>query len=773
MANIVYLPSRPERKHQPPYQDPSALLTVDPAGVAPKKRVDDPDQAQNIVAYLAQANIGRANREVQVKSMFDGNAPFNAWKLRKRGEGWRANFNTLEAKGRKAAAKNPYYDLFSGAPTYVTLELDVADARKRAEWSGIVMEELDFMLKEEPRFDVQMGVLIDDYIAYGRAFLFWMDQYGWLPKQIAQTRVLAPDGSTTDLDDWEMLELRQKLRAHQLWDRVGDHRQHKDEHWDKDACVEAIRMAMPEDKQDSYVDPVLVQERLKSCDLYVTARSATIDVAHLLVREFDGKISHLIVLEYGYSNRKPAHPAFLYAYWSRWDKWQNAIAPFFFDHEDGSFHGCSALGKDLFAPCSTKDRQWMQTLNAGFMRSMLLLQARTPSALQKAALQVIGNAMVIPPDVAVQNSQILGDITTSMQINQQLGDMIDQNTGIYRPRVEKPAGNPEPATVSQLRFAQSNVLSSTQVNRFLKQLDPAYAEMYRRVAAPQHGSDPLSEAARDFQERCVRRGVPEEALRYTRFVRASRTVGNGSIAMRQMSLQTLAPFVPQLPVEGQRNWLDDLIAAVGDQSKVERYNPAPDDQMPSDQPRIAALENNAFKTGMPMPVGGTDNNIVHAQSHLAFMTQGVQSLRQGGDMHQVYTTLETAGPHVAQHLKQLAKDPARKGATKALMKQFQQLSMLTDKLGQRMRQQAQTRRKAQAVQQGQDPELQLDAAEMKAKLQMQGQKQSAQLAMKKEAHDQKMRMAGQEHAQKLALADASAAADIQRKRFSAFDPGAV
>lgn len=772
----TYLPERTARKpHQPPYQDPSALGTISPTGKAPKARVDDPDQAQNLVAYMAQANIGRANREVQLKGMFDGNAPFNTWKLKKRGEGWRANFNTLEAKGRKAAAKNPYYDLFTGAPTYIVLELDVADSRDRAKWSGIIIEELDFTLKAEPEFDSNFSVLIDDYITYGRAFLFNQDDWCWLPKQVAQYRVLAPDGTTTKLTEWELCCIRQRLRAHELWDRVGDHLgQYRDSRWYRDNVIDAIRGAMPVDKQDPYLDPNLIQERLKACDLYVTARTSTIDIANLLVREFSGKISHLVVLDYGALNREAPQTGFLYKHIDRYDNWQQCLGAFFFDMEDGSFHGTSALGKDLFAPCQTKDRQWMQTLNGAMMRSMILMQAKTPSAMQKAALQVIGNGILIPPDVSVQNSQILGDISTSMAVNDRLGDMLDQNTGIYRPRVEKPTGNPEPATTSQLRFAQSNVLSSTQVNRFLKQLDPVYAELYRRIMAPQYGNDPLTKAAKDLQARIQRRGVPIEAARHPRFVRASRTVGNGSLAMRQMALTNLATIVPSLPEDGQSNWKDDIIAATtGDPSKVERYNPAPDRQETNDdQHRMAMLENAAMKEGSPVPVSQTDHHVIHAQSHLQFLAQAAQSLSKGANPAAVYTTLETGGPHVTQHLKALHQDPTRKGAFKVLAKQLDQISRLTDKLGQRLREQAQQRQQAQSIQSGQDPALQLKAAETKAKLQLQAGKAQAQIAMKNQAHQQKMAIKQQEAQQDMALKDATTAHDMRLKRFSAFDPSA-
>lgn len=759
--------------YQPPFQDPSAMGTISPEGEPPKARISDPGQAESIVGFLAQANIARANREAQLKGMFDGNAPYNQWKRKRRGEAWMANFNTLEAKGRKAAAKTPYYDLFTGAPTFVSLELDAPKQEDRAKFSRIAMEELDFTLKETPDFDDAVDLMIDDYIAYGRGFLMWPDTYSWLFQQIGQHRFLVQDGTGIDWNQkLELIVVRQKFTAAELWSKIRDTERAKSLGWDIDAVIDAIRNAMPDDKQDPYLDPNLVQERLKSMDIYVTSRTSTIDTAHLYVKEFNGKVSHLIVLEYGMTTRKPTTPDFLFSKIDRFDNFRQVVAPFFFDKEDGSFHGCSAYGKDLFSICQTKDRYTMQILNSGWMRSMLLLQAKTPSAMQKAALQMISNAIVIPPDVAVQNSQVLGDITTGIEINTYLENTLDQNTGIYRPRIEKPEGNPEPMGTTQMRFAQSNSLTSSQVNRFLKQLDPAYAEMFRRMVAPQTGNDEIAEKARDFQKRCTDRGLPLEILRKKpRYVRASRVEGNGSVAMRLMAFGQTKEIVPMLPESGRSNWVDDLIAVSHGFSKVERYNPTSErQQMPEDQNRLAMLENHALKDGTPMPISVTDNHLIHTQSHLQFMSQAAGSLSQGSDPKEVYNTVETGGQHTMMHLKELAKDPTRKGALKVLMKQLHKLGQFADKLGQRLRQQAESRQQAQAVQSGQDPEIQLQAAVAGKKMQLQEAKTKHQMGLRQQQADQKSQIAATMAGQKLAIADATAAADIQRKRFSAFDP---
>lgn len=139
-------------------------------------------------------------------------------------------------------------------------------------------------------------------------------------------------------------------------------------------------------------------------------------------------------------------------------------------------------------------------------------------------------------------------------------------------------------------------------------------------------------------------------------------------------------------------------------------------------------------------------------------------------MEDVYSFLEAVGPHIAQHLKALSVDPTRKGALKALMKQWHDLSGITDKLGQKLREGAQKRQQAQRVASGMDPDTQLKAAETQAKMRNADMKTRHQMGLREQQAGQKMALNAAQTQQKMALADASTAADIQRKRFSAFDP---
>ena len=754
---------------QPPWQDPAVLNTLSPAGAPPKSRVSDPDQAQQIAAYLISANRERARRETLQRGMFDGNAPFNSAKLKAAGRGWEANFNTGEGRARKASAKVPFYDLFSGSKTYSEFDTDFGDESDRVLWSRIITEEADRAHKKWNGFSFNMWTMLDDFIGFGKGFLFFQDPYRWRFRKVSQSRVLVHDGVDCDIEEGlELLIVRQSLHAHELYAYIKDAQSASDTGWNRDEGIRAIRDAQPDWSVEQGDDLIKIQQQLKDCDLNVSSqREAKIHVARLYVREFNGRISELIVREQGQSGQSRRKAEWLYKRIGGYDEFTNVLAPFFFEMEDGSWHGCSGLGKDITPQMITKDRLTMATINGAFMRSALLLQAKSPSAMKNAGVQSIGSAIIIPPDVAALSSQMLGDIQTVLTVNQALESMVDSNTGVYRPRMEKPAGNPEPATATQLRFAQSNVLSSSAVDRFVKQEDHLYAEVMRRMCAEQHGNDSSAKSAREFQERCLKRGVPIEALRKARAVRASRTLGNGSIVMRQNAMVSLAPFSARWPESGRQNFDEDVIEAFADSTKVSRYIPLQEkQQLPSDHMEMALLENGNLRTGSPVTWTPTQNNMIHAQTHLEAMASAVASLSQGADPRRVYDFLEAAGPHVTPHLKALSQDPTRQGAVKALGEQWTKLAQITDQLGAKLKEQAQVQGKAQAVQSGMDPEMQLEAAIAQKKMEMSQAKNQHQMNLREQQAQQKMRIGSDQAAQKMALNDAQTAEKIRLQRAS-------
>jgi len=748
-----------------PTRTPTGLRTLDDKGKPPKSRLDDYQAAMTIVERLREGNEPRNAKASRIKAQIDGQPPFNPAKLITAGMRYYPNFNTLEAKAFISSALVPYYDLYASAPNYCEVVLDMADQREREYAGRVVTEELQRALCDTSWFELNIWKALYDYIAFGKGYVLWPDNATWRFRHVAWHRVWFPDQSDVDPDTWEYFVVQWHYDAHDLYRRVRNRERAEQAGWNVDNVIRAIQCAAIYDPitQDDWMG---VQRQLRDHDLAADTQCEKIITAWLFVKEFDGKWSWFVLpltrlMDPDGRKVPPEEHGFLYRRIGLYERPSQILAPFFFEVGDGSLNGLSGLGKDIFAPTQLKDRMACSKANNVFLRSSVLMQAQSGSARQKAALAQIGNVCVIPEGYAIQQSTILGDIESTIAVGRDLDMMLQSNTGIYRPQFEKPSGNPETATAATLRFQQGTVLSNSAVNRFHRQLDGCYAEMYRRIVRSRE------EDAAQFRRWCAERAVPEAALSKTRSVRSYRNVGNGSPFLRQTNIAALASFYAEFPEDGKRAFLEDVVAAYTSAGKVPRYvETRQASGLPTQDVWDATQENAALKGGVPVVWTPEQDDNVHLGVHAQALSQAMQGVQQGADPAAVAMFGQGVLQHAQAHLQALGRRQERpgtvQGGRKAQLKQWQQAY---GQLGQQLAQvqKAAQQRQQQANQQRQqEAELtgdqRLDMMEMAGKQRLATMKTQHQMALREAQARQKLGIADAQSASKISRDNAAAAA---------------
>jgi hypothetical protein len=736
------------------------LATVTDSGKAPKSRITDPTQAAQICQLLTYGNQERSRFNARVKGMFEGMPPFNTTRLKQEAMLWKTNVNFLEAKSSRSAALVPFYDLFSGATFYAQIRTAVGNPTDRQTWSDIQTEEFDRLLKSYDGFDFNMQQMLCDMVGFGKGFQVFSDRSDWRFRCASQDTVFVPDGTNAYTGNLEVLVIRHRFRVHELYQYIDNRKTASETGWNVDAVTRAIVHAMPETPGDASVDYNYewLQQRIKDRELYDGIRCPIVRVFHMLVREFSGKISHFILREFSSTGRpNGVRDEFLFKSVDRFDGFNQFIAPFFWETLDGSWNGATGLGHDIFSIMAVKDRVKCAAVDLMFLRTGINLQAMDAASQSRVNLIRFGPVNVIPSGFTVQQSTILGDMQAPVLIERLLDDVLTNNTGIYRQRQEKAEGNPRTATEVDLTFQNQAILSASAVNRFYGQLDKLYTEVYRRVTL-KNTSD---KDAKEFRKRCNARGVPDAAIDKVDWVRASRNAGNGSMFLRKKAIAETLQLLPLLPETGKQNFLDYALAAINGYTMVELFNP-PEAKMdlPTDQENIALLENAALLQHSPITWTPTQNNIIHATTHLEAAVNAANSVTQGGSIEEVVSFLDAVGPHIGEHLKALANDPVRKQEVAQLNEQFKQLAKITDDLKERMgemqeqqAESAQAQQQAQAIEQGVDPQTRIKQATAQADIALKAQKNQAGIQQKW----MKLR-------QDMTLKDLRSAADIRLKR---------
>lgn len=766
----------------------SLSLTKPTNGQATKPRLSCPRRTQEMVHMLIYANRDRSLTLATVKGMLDGNAPFSHSKLIAQGQGQRTNVNFREGEAMLSGAETPYYDLFAESTTYFKFEGEHPDPYKRSQWSRIVTTAYDDMLKAWDGFDYNIQRVIHEMVAFGPGFAMWADPVDWQFSAIQHSRVLVPDGTLADADHLELLVVRQSLNVSSLYKKVRNPESARKLGWNPNAVMAAIAGAVPETRNDTTApDYEKIQEEIRNHDLYESARSDVIRLANVFVREFSGKISHLIVEERnaiesraigGVKPEDVNSPQFLYKKIGRYNSFREVLAAFFFDIGDGTWHSVKGLGVKQYPFIEIKNRLNCSLVDSAFINLSVLLQAMSGRSEQETALMQMGPMTILPANFEMRQWNMQGRMEEGLFVERALTSKLENNTGQYRRSVRE-SGNPETATGRTIDAQKEASLAKGAVNRFYTQLDSLGEEMFRRstnfnLIPEDNGRGPNCMALK-FQQKCLDAGVPKSFLKKYRYVRASRNSGNGSVFLRQQVIRDTMPIVPMFNEEGKQNWIDHAVAVLAGSENVDLWNPkqtySPTVQ---NEQAYALLENDAMSAGSPVMVTSTQNSLIHATTHLKAATDAVNSIPQGGDPMSVLTFLDVAGPHISQHLQVMAGDQMRGNDVKTMLGQLKQLGKIADKIKMQVakaqeqkRAEMERQQKAMADQQARTNEVltneQLRQLEVTNKLQLSREKADATMRMRQERHTQDAVLKQQRAEQELTTTDALVATDIRAK----------
>lgn len=735
-------------------------------GPPPERRIKGASEAAQIVQKLVDANRLRAHTDAQVKGELDGNLPYSPDELKKHGQSNRTNVNFREAEGLKDAAETPYYDLFAEAPYYAAIRLQSDKPWEAQQKSRIVTEEWNEMLREWDEFDFNIQMAVSNLVCFGRGFVMWEDEDSWQFTWVKYSRVLVPDGTPNNLKKLDVLVVRQQWLLCDLWKKIKNKKEASEVGWNPSVVAKSMTRAT-NDLQSGAVgdDYEYWQERLRNNDLSESTGNKTVRAAHVFVREYGGKVTHMIVEEQGTGSKPPAaengarlEP--LYEKRDRFDSFRQVLGALFYDLGDGTWHSVKGLLVKMFPFIKLKNRINCAVSDNMFLNMSVLLKATNAKALQTLNLIQIGPISVLPPETDVAQWGMQGRMEEGLAVDQHLERKLASNIGTYRQSLRKTQGNPDTATKVMADEAKEASLSKGAVNRFYGQMDYIFKETYMRSIKP--GQDADTEAgrmAKEFQRRCGERGVTLADLKKVRFVRAYRNIGNGSIFMRQQAVQNMLPIVPMLNEAGRQNWMDDYIAATTNQEMVERYNPKGNYNPTLEDDRVtAALQVAAAKDGVPPVLTAMQNHVVFADTFLASAIQWINALEMVPQNDQlersveVLGALETLSPALWKHMRALASDPSRKQIYDALLPRFKQLGQLTDQLKQRVAQmQQQQQAQAQKQQQAMSDE---EIKWVKAQSDMSRKQQKTNLDMTLKARKSQ---------QQLAIADVKLATDIERQ----------
>lgn len=711
-------------------QNLDTIQTVTKAGTPEPRRLVSAQNCWNIYKRCFDEDISRAIARSKIQGQIDGNRPYGEGKLEKLGQGWRSNVSTRSAESMRDSNASAYWSLLTDVSALIKVKIRGIHNPEHEpflkDWADIIAEEYTDTLFAWDDFFYNMILPINEMLSYGVGTVFWTDPIDWRGKGFQAANVLMPPRSRSTLGGINILFVRDRISAQDLFKKIEDEAVAKRFGWN---IAEVRRVLIARFKkqqltdQDKYSmsDWESVTQMVKNKDMFADFDDLDdLKIVHAFCREVtDGSTSHYIMPEV------EARQDFMYDGTCAYEAMSNAFCPFLFNIGDGYMASVRGVGHRMYQLVQIDDRLINSTFDAAMMQNSMVLQNM---GTKDSRLKRMGPVTILPDGAQPVQQSFAPNLNGVIAARSMLQQTMKSNHGQSSMPVDN-TGMPQRTTTEVLMAKHDeSQLKNFQIVQFYTHLDRYHRETFRRMVAKNYpASHPGYKERERFLSRCEQRGVPREILMDTERidVRSMRAVGSGSPMLRQIALEKILSGSGMSDERGKKNVYRDWVASLGGIDAADRYAPTESrDQIPTTEHTLANLENVALSEGKPIVVGVDQLHLIHLSvqfgplNEVAANASKALMLGDEPNVEQVLPYLEAGIPHLEAHIEYMAGDPRHaedaKGyvkAIKAMINVYKRLLVIQEKQQHEMQKQMQEQ--AELMQQAQE---QVQSDELKEKL---------------------------------------------------------
>jgi hypothetical protein len=671
-------------------------------GTPPKHRIATAEGAKRLFEDFKDDAEPKSRQWARIQGLYDRNPPYNPDEMERQGRSGQTNVNTGEMEAAIDAQVGAANEAMFEVPTLIQVQIREPFRPQRDEnnYEEIIEEEYTKTLHSWSDFFSNFDLVFKETFKFGMGYVLWPDENDWRSKAFKASTLLYPAQSKVPVDSLDIFMVRDEIPLRELFDIAQDEESAKAAGWDvpylRDVIVESYQLSNNssdgEEHQTSTWESV--QQKIKNNDPEVERQEFKgLKVVHAGVRELDtNQVTHLIFPE------DVSTTEFLFKADRRFGQMKNLIWLMTYDYGDGYLRSVKGLGHRSFMHMDLSNRLFSSIMDAGLLSSGLLVQPSTAADLSRLQLMHLGPVTVVPQGLNVIQSSFTPPINHLLPLRQMSSELVNNNLGIFRPRLENPLSRETEKTAAQVQHEASR---EARTEKFLathryNMMDGWHNETYRRMTEPEYlfaGYQNVSDAIQVYSENgfsvravieaseryipgreqalefffaCYNRGVPADLIMNLNAldIKTSRAIGLGSISQKNQALNELMSVRDAMDTFGKRHTEREWTAArIGGYTNVGKFFPLVNrDQTPSNETSIASLENNAMMDGTQIPVGEDQGHYIHARTHLVHsvnLLQGILNQQVSKfDPVQVFRFLLLAIPHIQTHMGKMQNDPA-------------------------------------------------------------------------------------------------------------------
>lgn len=672
-----------------------------PAGAAKaalkERRIKDAASARALWGKLRTASVPRREKWAQIQNQLDGAPPFANADLLASGQGWRCNVNFRDAASTLEQVLVSYWRLLHDATNLAAVTVQAPGDPHAERWAQLFQENFNRFNEDWGADYVRNYLLFSlNHVAFGVGLAFWNDKASprWEALRIGEVEV--PARAKASVEKLKLVGIRQEMELEDLWElvrtpekraaaaRVG---------WSPEEIEKLLGNAFLDRQGDraaplSAADALDLQRLLRNDALGASTGHEPLRLVHLLVRDYDGRITRHIFCESAEDNDR-----FLFCdeHGERPADLTQVLGAVFFDAGNGDWWGTKGFGQKNFQCSTVLNRLKSRAVDRTLIDGLNFIDT-TEGGRETVPITNVGPFNILP-----QGLQQLPQYPTGRSILETI-EMIESNQAQHNARYRDQSHQIARADTATQASILANLQSQVDIANatlYLRQVARnIFAEQFRRLRLRRSAS----EDAKAFFRRCVTEGgMPETVFHDAELtVRTGAEPGATNLMLQgQRALELLS-----LP-EANRRWAQErYVAATFGAGAVAKALLPVDAAADVKSQRLALMENSDMGEGSPLPVDPQDAHAAHAPVHLQPLEAIVHNYGATGRLDPTaLVALQHAVPHLEAHFAHLARDKFQAALHADLWPRFAAVRAAAEgmfRLVERMHQQAQAQAAAPA-----------------------------------------------------------------------------
>ena len=594
----------------------------------------DIGQALQLVRSLQAENREREKKNSRILERYNAERPYNPHQLKADGLSWKTNFTTKPLTSLVDKVVPRFVSAIRGMK-YLTSASLPPRFQNADDKSERFQQEITDTCRANPKWDEFLNDIAQEDILFGYVCAAWLDSYSWFPRYYDQDSFLVPQGTKHFSDSACVVCVRDSYLVHELFDMVRDFDAADVAGWDVENVVEAINNAIPDDRRSYQTDYSRVYADLvrESAILSSFTGAKAVICWHVFVTEVDGFVTHV-----AFDDRSGKQ-----LFWAnkQFARMSDVSAFFTFQHGNGRIHGSKGIGRELYNIASVLDRARNEAVDRLQLSGKLVLKC-DEKHIKRFRMSVVGNAILIGSDYELQESKLETGVEEFFTLDKFLTALLNDIGGNTSPNTlpERERINKEEV---ELQARREQEKQDTVIERFLLHFARFMNTIQRRLCDP----NTIDKDAKELQAR-LKTFLNEEELQYLANQPAVHAVKDYTDEERQQIILIAQegkgnPLYNQLALERAK-----LTAVVGAKFADEVLLAQNDPTETAENEREQLMENDAMKSGVPIPVSPRDNHIIH----LEVLQNTISGLaKQAVNNVPLWHYMEILAAHASDHVK--------------------------------------------------------------------------------------------------------------------------